>query len=307
MRLRLRGHRLDDFPGCAARWADPAICRQLGRKPFTEVESWTRLLRYVGHWVLLGFGYWVVEEKESGRFVGEVGFADYKRDMESPVRRDPEIGWVFCRQGKGYATEAARAAILWGDEHFGASRTTCIISPEKLPSIRVAEKCGYRNLQLTLYKGKPIIVVCTGTGSSESWWGRLRPPGGFSPAGPQLIAAGFGLHKIAVHHSRDRRIVLRTQSQGDERKRIDLAGGIQDLLGLKLLQGIGGRCAPGAIGIFRRQVAPGHQGALDLLITIGRGGGLAIAPRGMRNGRFLGLPDDCRHGGSCRQIGRAHV
>lgn len=166
-RLRLRGHRLDDFAACAAMWADPAVSRQLGRKPFTEEESWTRLLRYVGHWFLLGFGYWVVEEKDSGNFAGEVGFADYKRDMESPAKKLPEIGWVLptSAHGKGYATEAARAAIRWGDEHFSPSRTTCIISPENLSSIRVAEKCGYRDLQLTLYKGKPIIVFVREPGS----------------------------------------------------------------------------------------------------------------------------------------------
>jgi len=151
---------LDDFAACAAMWADPAVSRQLGRKPFTEEESWTRFLRYLGHWFLLGFGYWVVEEKASGDFAGEVGFADYKRDMQSPVKELPEIGWVLAKRahGKGYATEAAQAAIRWGDGHFSPARTTCIISPDNLSSIRVAEKCGYRDLQLTLYKGKPIIV-----------------------------------------------------------------------------------------------------------------------------------------------------
>lgn len=159
-RLRLRGHSVTDFPACAAMWADPVVTRQLGRKPFTEEESWTRLLRYVGHWELLGFGYWVVEEKASAKFVGEVGFANYKRDMESPVKQLPEIGWVLAAwaHGKGYATEAALAAIRWGDEHFSPSRTTCIVSPDNLASIRVAEKCGYRDLQLTLYKGQPTMV-----------------------------------------------------------------------------------------------------------------------------------------------------
>lgn len=140
-------------------WADPVVTRHFGR-PFAEEESWTRLLRYVGHWALLGFGYWVVEEKATGSFAGEVGFANYKRDLESPLRDAPEIGWVFAARhhGRGYATEAARAAIAWGDAHFGRSQTTCIIHPENLPSIRVAEKCGYRELQLTAYKGQPTLV-----------------------------------------------------------------------------------------------------------------------------------------------------
>jgi len=158
-RLKLRGHCMDDFPASAAMWADPIVTRYFGHS-LTEEESWTRFLRYVGHWALLGFGYWLVEERATGNFVGEIGFADYKRNIGSSLNLAPEIGWVFASQshGKGYATEAVRAAIAWGDKHFGSSRTTCLIHPENLPSIRVAEKCGYREFQLTTYKGHPTIV-----------------------------------------------------------------------------------------------------------------------------------------------------
>lgn len=159
-RLRLRGHTADDFTVCAAMWADTAVTRYLGGKPFTEEEAWSRFLRYPGHWVLLGFGYWLVEEKATGNFVGEIGFADYKRDLRPSLKGTPEIGWVLAStvHRKGYATEAARAAIGWGDRHFGAIRTACIIHPENTPSIRVAEKCGYREDQLTTYKGQPAML-----------------------------------------------------------------------------------------------------------------------------------------------------
>jgi RimJ/RimL family protein N-acetyltransferase len=159
-RLKLRGHRLEDFMPCAAMWADTIVTRYIGGKPFTEEESWTRLLRYVGHWALLGFGYWAVEEKATGNFIGEIGFADLKRNMEPSLEDSPEIGWVFASQShdKGYATEAIRAALVWGDSHFGSSRTACIIHPENLASIHVAEKCGYRQLTLTTYKGQPTMV-----------------------------------------------------------------------------------------------------------------------------------------------------
>lgn len=159
-RLKLRGHCLDDFTACAAMWADPAVTRHIGGRPFTEEESWARLLRYVGHWALLGYGYWVVEEKASGCFAGEIGFADNKRNLEPSLSDTPEIGWVFvpAAHGRGYATEAARAVTAWGDAHFGASQTACIIHPENLASIRVAEKCGYRELHRTVYKGQPTTV-----------------------------------------------------------------------------------------------------------------------------------------------------
>ena len=80
-RLRLRGHTLGDFAHTRALWGDAAVVTYMGGKPFTPEECWTRFLRYVGHWSVLGFGYWVVEEKATGDFVGEVGFGNFKRDI----------------------------------------------------------------------------------------------------------------------------------------------------------------------------------------------------------------------------------
>jgi len=159
-RLRLRPHGLADFAGCAAMWADPAVVRYIGGVPSTEPQSWSRLLGYRGHWSLLGFGYWAVEEKETGEYVGELGFADFKRGFDASLAGVPELGWAFVarRHGRGYATEAVRAASAWGDRRFGAARTVCLIDPENLASIRVAQKCGYRELRRAVYKDAPTII-----------------------------------------------------------------------------------------------------------------------------------------------------
>ncbi len=116
-RLTLRAHRLDDFGPYAAMWADPVVIQHIGGKSIPDEDAWTRFLRQAGHWALLGFGYWVVEEKTTGAFAGEIGFANLRRNMEPPLGDTPEIGWVLASpfHGKGYATEAVRAALAWGD------------------------------------------------------------------------------------------------------------------------------------------------------------------------------------------------
>jgi RimJ/RimL family protein N-acetyltransferase len=156
----MRAHRVEDLADCAAMWSDPEVVRHLGGRHFSREEVWARLLRYAGHWSLLNYGYWAVEEKATGAFAGELGFADFQRELESPLREVPELGYAFSSRthGKGYATEAARAALAWGDAHFASKRTACIINPENLASIRVAEKCGYREFERTTYKGEPTIV-----------------------------------------------------------------------------------------------------------------------------------------------------
>ncbi len=141
-------------------WGDAAVTRFIGGKPSTREQVWARLLRYVGHWTLLGFGYWVIQETTTGRFVGEVGFADFKRDIEPSFGDAPEIGWVLAPWafGKGFAAEAAQAALGWMDAAFGARRTVCMIDPKNVASLKVAEKCGYREYARTRYGDEPTIL-----------------------------------------------------------------------------------------------------------------------------------------------------
>ena len=161
-RLTLRGPTLADFADSAAMWGDPRVTRYLAAHPFTEEDVWARLHRYVGHWALLGFGLWVVRDK-TGRFVGEVGFLDFKRAIE-PKLDAPEMGWVLAAQGhgKGYATEALRAAIAWGEAHFGHGRFVAIIDPDNAASVRLGEKLGFREEARTLYKSEPTVIYRRG-------------------------------------------------------------------------------------------------------------------------------------------------
>lgn len=159
-RLTIRGHRALDLEDCAAMWGDPGVTRFIGGKPASREDVWRKVLIHAGHWSLLGFGYWVVREKSSGRFVGEVGFANFMRAVDPPLGDAPEAGWALSpsAHGRGFATEALRAATAWADTHFTSRRTVCMIDPANAPSLRVAEKIGYREYARTTYHGDPTIL-----------------------------------------------------------------------------------------------------------------------------------------------------
>lgn len=144
-RLILRSHSADDFADCAAMWRDPQVVRYTIGSESPPQRTWLRLLAYRGLWSLLGFGYWAVQTKSGGRYIGELGFADFHRSLAPSIDGIPEIGWALATQahGQGYATEALRAVIAWGDAHLNVARTVCIIHRDNAVSIHLARKFGY--------------------------------------------------------------------------------------------------------------------------------------------------------------------
>lgn len=159
-RLTLRGHTPDDLEHCIALWSDAEVTRYIGGRPFTAEEVWTRMLRYVGHWALLGFGYWLVSETASGAFVGEVGFANFQRDLTPSFGGAPEAGWIIApsARGRGYAMEALSAAHSWLDQVYGAQRSVCMIDHDNVISQRIAAKLGYSQWAQTTYKATPVAL-----------------------------------------------------------------------------------------------------------------------------------------------------
>ena len=137
------------------------MVRHIGGLPSTREEAWARILRYAGLWSLLGLGYWLVEERASGAFVGEVGFAVFHRVIEPSLGEAPEAGWVLHPRahGRGYATEALRAALRWADARQGLRRSVCMIAPENGASLRLAQRCGYVEYARTTYKGEPTVLL----------------------------------------------------------------------------------------------------------------------------------------------------
>ena len=160
-RLLLRRSRREDFPAFRSMLADPGVTRFLGGRPLSQEEAWTKFVRNAGLWPLFGFGFWILEEKSTGSFAGEVGLAHFFRELTPPSENLREAAWILptSAQGKGYATEAISAVLVWGASRFSDPRTICLIHPDNLPSLRVAEKCGFRESSRATYKDKPAILL----------------------------------------------------------------------------------------------------------------------------------------------------
>lgn len=158
-RLVLRQLTLDDYDALVSCWASPETVRYMGGQPQDSEQSWSRLLRYVGHWQLLGYGYWAVCEKQHGLVIGTMGIQDQKRAL-TPRLPYPEAGWTLSPTacGQGYATEALAAILAWSDTSLAGS-LCCIIDDDNLASIRLAQRMGFQFEHHVEYHNKRIQML----------------------------------------------------------------------------------------------------------------------------------------------------
>ncbi len=157
-RLTLRPFREADLDAYAAMCADPEVMRFLNATgaSLSRADAWRQMSMYLGHWELRGYGTWAVEERGSGDFVGRVG-------LHFPEGwPDRELGWTVARKfwGRGYASEAARAAIAHAFGTLGWPHLVSLIHPDNHRSARLAERLGYYvhgtaeilGMRLTMYR-----------------------------------------------------------------------------------------------------------------------------------------------------------
>jgi len=120
-------------------YADPEVMRHIGDgRTLNRWETWRAIAASLGHWVLRGYGQWVVEEGDTGAVCGRAGL--YNPEGWPGL----EVGYALARDhwGKGYATEAAGRALRYAFEVLGVETAQSLILPENRRSIRVAERLG---------------------------------------------------------------------------------------------------------------------------------------------------------------------
>lgn len=154
-RLIMREFRLEDFDTFAGLMADPSFRRYLGKGETLNREmAWRSYTGLIGHWVLRGFGFWALEHKQTGEYVGHVGI-HYPEDWP-----DVEIGWgiVPKYQKGGYGFEAAQRALEFGFDELQLDYLISLIVKGNEPSAKLAKKLGEKYTKTIEMMGLDVEV-----------------------------------------------------------------------------------------------------------------------------------------------------
>ncbi len=145
VRLRLRPWSSGDLPPLAAMLSDAEVMHDMGRtETLTEAEE--RMARYQAQIERLGFGKWAVERRDDAGLIGFVGVGEIYPNW--PIHPGLEIGWRLSRSswGRGYASEAAEAAIRQAFEQSSAARIYSVTDETNARSRAVMERLGLTRL-----------------------------------------------------------------------------------------------------------------------------------------------------------------
>lgn len=140
-----------DFEGWAESMADAGTVKYLGTKPMSRAEAWRSMAVAIGHWQIRGYGFFSLEHKQTGEWVGRVG------PWCPEGWPAPEIGWTISPRHlrRGYATEAAKAALGFAFGTLGWDSVIHCIMEGNEPSIGVARGIG--SAYLRTEKGLPGV------------------------------------------------------------------------------------------------------------------------------------------------------
>ena len=141
-----------DFEPWAKAMANEETVRYLGTKPMSRPEAWRSMAVVMGHWEIRGYGFFSLELKATGEWVGRVG------PWNPEGWPAPEVGWTISPDHlrRGYATEAAQASLRYVFEDLGWTDVIHVILPGNVGSIGVAEKIGSRLIRRQ--KGIPVVT-----------------------------------------------------------------------------------------------------------------------------------------------------
>lgn len=153
-RLILRGPEKRDIEPMIAFLCDQERAAGFGATE-NRGDAWRWFALNLGHWHLHGYGYFVIEMKDTGDCAGISGIWNPEGWPE------PEIGWVVYAgfEGKGIAREAAICARRWAYDALGFTTLTSNIVPGNTRSIALAERLGavYERTYVNIHMGEDML------------------------------------------------------------------------------------------------------------------------------------------------------
>lgn len=165
-RLLLRPPIEADLEGWAAFDADPQATAFFGG-PKGRAAAWEGMALVAGMWALRGYGLFSVIERETGDWIGRVG------PWAPPEHLGTEVGWALSPRvwGRGYAVEAATAAIEWVFAAHGWGEVVHCIDHGNEASVAVARRLGSPLMRTAVRPdGTPTRIY----GQSREAWAARR-------------------------------------------------------------------------------------------------------------------------------------
>jgi ribosomal-protein-alanine N-acetyltransferase len=153
-RLHLRQFEADDIDAYAAIMGDYGVGKGFPKGTgYTREESKKSLDNIVNHWDKHGFGIWAIADKQTDALLGRCGLNLITETSEVEV--DFVIAPKYWRNG--FATEAAKAALIYGFETLDLDRIIALSKPENTASRKVMEKIGMHFVKNAQYWGITVV------------------------------------------------------------------------------------------------------------------------------------------------------
>lgn len=185
-RLRLRRWKAEDLVPFHAMNADPEVMRFFPAV-LTRSESDSLAERFAGLILERGWGYWALETRDGGRFIGAAGL--HVQEAKFPFSPCVEAGWRLARAywGRGLATEAAGAAFDFGFRRLGLQEILAFTALDNRRSQAVMERLGMARSgefdHPDLPAGSPLRRHVLYRISESAWLDRRVPAPAQDPGG----------------------------------------------------------------------------------------------------------------------------
>jgi RimJ/RimL family protein N-acetyltransferase len=136
-------------------YSDPDVARYIGGQRLTAESIPVQVSAFADEWEERGYGQSAAILRETGQFIGRIGLHYW------PEWDEVELGYILARsaQGRGLATEGARAWLEIAAAIPDLDYVIANIHPENHPSTRLAEKLGFAfSRHDTTPSGQPTLI-----------------------------------------------------------------------------------------------------------------------------------------------------